>query len=300
MKMICLLTILLALFCDTATAKIVDGIAALVNDEVIMISELRNQLKTQQISHDKYEGVLGQMIEQALIASEIKKRGLSATENEIDQAIAKIRQQNGIQSNFELIKRLEEQGLTLTIFRKGLKDQIERSKFVNYVMGTKIKISEQDIRQYYNTEYLKQDAKKQYRLRNIFVKEKSVIDQIHAQLRNGSDFGKMAKEKSEMPNAEQEGLLGDFELSELQESFANATKILAVGKFSDPIKTSDGFNILYLEKMVSKGKKSLKNATDEIRQILTANESDRLFQAWLRQARQKAFVDIRINNSEEI
>ena len=129
--------LLAAFFALNGYAKIVDGVAANINGQAITIQELRIAIKTQKKQSKDYMTILERMIEEKLVAEEITKRGLNATDAEVEDAVAQIRKQNFINSDAELEVKLREQGMTLAQFKKGLLQQIERGKFVNYVMGRK-------------------------------------------------------------------------------------------------------------------------------------------------------------------
>ncbi len=289
--------------------KTLDAVAAVVNGSVITIHDLREKIIEVDSSKDKYREVLDRMIEDALVQAEITKRGLSASEAEIEQAVNQVKQQNDLRSNEQLLELLKSQDLTFSQFRANLKNQIERGKFVNYVMGTKIKIEDDDIRQYYEENYLRDNQAKKYTLRHIFLdgpradktkrqKAKDLANELRKKLAAKQDFSQLAKEMSDAPTAASGGLLGDFLATELQEEFLQAVVSLKAGEISQIVANDAGFYIFKVDKISSAPPPAFERIREDIRRKLNALELERHYRIWVSQMKQKAFIDVRIQSDD--
>src|SRR5262245_29105874 len=148
-SVIALFSLMVGAKTGVSAAELVDGIAANADGELITISDLKQRLTEMKLDNSKAPEVLDKMIDETIMDNEIRKRGLTTTTTEIDDAVQQVIRQNGLSTPQELTKLLKDQGLTEAEFRNNLRHQIEQGKFVNYVMGTKIKITEEDVQTYY-------------------------------------------------------------------------------------------------------------------------------------------------------
>jgi parvulin-like peptidyl-prolyl isomerase len=293
------------LFFSSAKAEVLDGIAANANGKVITISELKSRLVQLKLDNKKAMEVLDKMIEEAIVEDEIQKKGFAATKAEIDEANNLVLRQNGLHAQTELQALLKQQGLTEEQFRTNLKTQIERSKFANFMAGGKIKVDQAEIKKFYEEHYLHSQLPNQLSLRSIFIatklndstdrkKGEKQSQDLLARLKKGENFAKLAKKFSAGPTASAGGVMGDFRKEELQDDFQQALDALKPGQFSGVIQHPEGFYILKLDDLKKSPAPSLKQVEGEIMQRLQAREMDRLFRIWMQQARDKAFIDIRI------
>jgi len=83
--------------------------------------------------------------------------------------------------------------------------------------------------------------------RHILVATEGEAKDIEAQLKNGADFGTLAKQKSKDPGAAEGGDLGYFTKDQMVPEFAEAAFKLEKGQISDPVKTQFGWHIIKLE-----------------------------------------------------
>ena len=83
-------------------------------------------------------------------------------------------------------------------------------------------------------------------IKEIVVKTEKEAEEIYQELKKGADFSKMVSEKSIAPSKAKEGLLGDVSRGQLLPDFETVVFNLKEGEFSKPIKSDEGFRILYL------------------------------------------------------
>ncbi|MBU2429365.1 MAG: peptidyl-prolyl cis-trans isomerase, partial [Proteobacteria bacterium] len=105
-------------------------------------------------------------------------------------------------------------------------------------------------------------------------------------------FAELAKQYSNAPNASDGGELGLFEISSFPESIQKSVSKLSKGEHTDVISTARGFQIFYLQDIVTDGGKTLEQAYDEIHGLLYDREVEQKFGTWLKALKEKAHIKI--------
>jgi peptidyl-prolyl cis-trans isomerase SurA len=302
----------------STSAEIVDRIVAVVNDDIITLSDL-NQLfksysdriksleyswgKTRRMLEKVRKDILNQLIDQKLTDQEVKRTNIDISEEDIDSAIERIKEQN-YYSDKELRQALSKEGITLKEFRKRIKVQILRSKIVNLKVKSKIVITEEDIKSYYENNYKAYRREERYRLRNIIMKlhpsddeaQKQIVlermEAVQEKLEAGQPFELLAKTYSESPLAAKGGDLGYFKLENLSPQLQKALKGLNASKFTPILETDQGYQIFYIQEIEVTPGKSLSEVSAEIQEKLFSKIVDKKFQSWLEDLRKRSHIKI--------
>jgi len=127
-------------------AKIVDKIVAVVNNEPITLYDLKTTMNK---THLDKKRALNFLIDQKIIESEIKKRGISVDDYEIEEAMSKIANKNNM-SLFEFKNILMQRG-ELKQFKEKLKQNLLREKLFSQIVNSKLKITPEEVKSYYET-----------------------------------------------------------------------------------------------------------------------------------------------------
>jgi len=309
-------------------AEIVDSIVAVVNDDIVSLYELNRDIKPyenkiRKLSYSRYEkqkllvkvreDKLNQLIDKKLIDQEIKNLKIPFSEQEVDSAIDRIKRANNV-SHKEFLEELAKEGLTIAEYRQKIKEQILRTKIVNVAIKSKIIITQDDIKEYYEKNIDKYKSEKKYHLRNIIMKhtviyteqsEKAILKKLEAilkKLKAGASFETMARNYSESSMADEGGDLGLFSLNSLSPKIRNVVEKLKPGAFSQIVDTDKGYQIFYLENIEQESTKSLDEANLEIEEKLYNLKVNEKFESWLKELRNKGHVNIfkkRISNMEQ-
>ena len=145
------------------TATLLDGIAAQVGSDIVLVSEVR-ELAAPTVARAKEAGAserdlrmieaqaLERLIEKALLRIVVKRAELQATDEEVDGTIAEIASDNGITAE-QLRASVEAQGLTYSAYRERIKGEIEHSKVVNGVIGSRVEIDPKEVQEIYQREF---------------------------------------------------------------------------------------------------------------------------------------------------
>jgi peptidyl-prolyl cis-trans isomerase SurA len=317
-SMIYVLTLLILTSFLTGAAEsrqVVDRVVAVVNEDVILLSDLDEAIKPYLYKLQDYgysheekeklffklrEDVLHQLINERLTDQQVKKSGIEVSEKEIDEAIEKMKQANRL-TDERLRSALASEGMTIDDLKEKLREQILRSKLVSYEVKSKIVVTEEDIEACYIRENEKYCETKKYHLRSILMRTPPGGDQqateekmlsVHEKLRNGEDFEELARMYSHPSLARSGGYLGAFEQETLAPKIREAISNLKAGEFTPVLDTDQGFQIFYVDRVDVERGKSLEEATAEIEEQLYKEIVDQRFSSWLDELRKKSHIKI--------
>jgi len=298
-------------------AEIVDRIVAVVNDDIISMFELNQnvkpfagRIKALDYSAEKkrklllkvQEDVLNRLIDEKLADQEIKRVRINVGEKEVDNAIERFKETNDF-TDEKLKEALKRDGISMVEYRKHIRDQILRGKLVNREVQSKIVITKADIEAYYKQHPEEYAEKKKFRLRHIImrVQSEATNDNSHAvqkkmkvvlkKLKAGQPFEKMAKIYSEI-SGETGGVLGLFELDDLSPQVIEAIKAIKPGEFTDILETDHGYQIFFLEEIISSGGKLIEEVSSEIESKLHEGIVNNKYQSWLKDLRKRSHIKI--------
>jgi len=299
---------------------ILDRIVAVVNDDIITLVELEKAIapykeqvlarnldgeEEAKVLFDMRQKMLDKLIGDHLTDQEIARLQLTVSEKEIDDAIEHVKKINYL-TDETLREALSRDGLTMADYRNEIKNQILRPRLINYEVKSKIIITNEDIDANYHAHPEKYGEVKKYQLRTIMmpvadmtidelkvgIKEK--MEGIHKRLVKGESFLSLANEFSDPALSTDGGNLGLFKLDDLSPVYQQAIKGLSGGQFTDVLETPNGYQILYVEKIMEEKGKSLEDVSEEISEKLYNDVVNERFNAWLEGLRKKS--DIRIIN----
>jgi peptidyl-prolyl cis-trans isomerase SurA len=299
-------------------AELVDRIVAVVNNDVISLQELNQIIKpyAERIKKSRYSvekekkmlfevrrKILDQLIDQKLTDQELKKHSITVSERELDRTIERIKEMAAI-TDEELRAELAAQGLTMTEYRERTKEQLLRRKLINREVRSKIVITQEDVKAYYNSQLGAYAGDKRYHLRNIIMsvspsasdsQRQSVfteMEKVLEKLKQGEEFVELAKRYSQSSLASEGGDLGFFQLDEISPLLRPEIEKLHTGEFTPVIDTEMGYQIFFVEEIVEKPGKSLEDATPEITEKLYTQIVDRKYQDWLENLRNRSYIKI--------
>jgi peptidyl-prolyl cis-trans isomerase SurA len=105
----------------------------------------------------------------------------------------------------------------------------------------------------------------------------------HAKLKNGDDFGAVAREMSEDQSAASGGELGSFKKGEMLDEFDEQITKLKPGQYSAPFRTAVGVHIVRLDESMGSSHKSLDDLAGDIRERLYNEALEERYNRWLRE-----------------
>ena len=303
---------------QTNDAVLVDRIVAVVNDEIITLYDLNKALKPY-ISNIKALGysvereretlyqvrndLLDQLINRKLTDQEIKHLNIQISEVEIDAAIERIKEARSY-TDEDLRNGLTQQGLTLEDYRNEMKEQILRSRVVNREVKSKVVITSEDIKAYYDNHREKYAGEKKYKLWNLYCKipsyagpseKQTAMDKMKVfedQLKQGESFENLVNQNSGSDSSVQGSDLGIFRFEELSAQLQAAVKDMNAGKYTPIIDTEFAYQIIYVEKIIETQTQSIAAVETEIQETLYNEYVNTRFQEWLEELRKRSHLKI--------
>ncbi|MCB0341551.1 MAG: peptidylprolyl isomerase [Pseudobdellovibrionaceae bacterium] len=293
-------------------AKIVERIVAIVNQEIITLSDIEDfqsrlkkgglvdQALLKSVDKNKIlankEALVEQLINERIVDSEIKRLELTVPIERVEQEIRSITRRNGI-SRDQLKTKLEQEGLKFSEYQDFVKSSLERRSLIEREVSSKIKISDEDVANFYVQNSTNKDTLTfKYTISHILFKPDSQgaerAEKVSKKIQSGATFESMASQFSEDPNFSQGGLLGTFALNELSSEFQQAIKLLAENDVTSVVKSPMGFHIIKVNKKVLAPDPHFESNKEQLRESLFAQEFDKQFANWLEQKRQESFIRI--------
>ncbi len=314
----CFIMFLLLLFSNVqfSNAQVFDKIVAVVNDEVITLSDIRvagrdilNSLGSlsaeERVNREiaAKSTILDKLIENLLIMQEAKRFGIRASEEEVQKAVEDVRGKNRLTEK-EFLRALSEMGVTIKAYSDNVEKEIIRSKFMSRVIGSRVNISDDEIEFYYNrkgdafilpgeirlgqvllltSNNTSEDEKKETRSKAQWVLNK---------IKEGEDFEKLASKYSQVPD--KGGDLGYVRKGEINPEIEKVVFNLKEGEVSGLVETSLGFHIFKIVDIKDENKKPLSEVKEEIKSILFNERMDEVYQEWLEHMKTISYIEVRL------
>lgn len=308
-----LLIFLTAVFLQASCiAEVVDKVEVVVNDEMITRREIDRLLVP---IYEKYQAtydtktlitkmnearqkVVEQMIEDKLIYGEAKKAGIKIDERSIDDRIESMVKNTGGRDNFD--KMLASQQITIKELRNRYIEQAMSHRFIEYKFGSKVTIAPSEISDYYSKHADKFSQPEEALVRNILIKpgedparSAKLAGEILKRLKEGCDFGGLAKIYSEGPAAQEGGLMGYVKRGDLMPQIEDAVFKLKGGEMSGIIKTSVGYHILKVEERRPGKVRSFGEVKREVEEAIFTEKMNSKVKGWVESLKKNAYIEIR-------
>lgn len=299
---------------QAADQEVIDGIAAIVNGEVITYSQVRGvvgpraRLLQSQFQGDQlkaemkkvHDSALQDLIDRQLIVQHFNKEKFSLPDYFVEQRMNDIIRENFGGDRNTFIKTLQAQNFSLSEFKKAEYEKI----VVAAMRGQKVKpntiASPSRIEEYYRKHREEFTSKEEVKLRMIMVPsraaegnsaaQKAMAEEILGKVAGGADFERMAQMYSEDSTRDLGGDWGWIERKTLAGPLEKIAFSTPKGKISNIIELGGNFYILKVEDKRGGVTKSLSEVRTDVEKKLLQEEAQRLQENWLAGLRQKATI----------
>jgi peptidyl-prolyl cis-trans isomerase SurA len=295
-----------------AGPEVIDGIAAIVNSDVITYSQLRSlSAPKEKLLRSQYRGeelaakikeareaALKDLIDRQLIIQSFKKEGYSIPDHFLDEQVKEIIQENFGGDRNTFVKTLQAQNYTLGEFKKT-----EMEKMMVQAMRSKnakleTLISPNRITDYYRKHRDEFTSKEQIHLRLIMIQarasdqaaQKSMAEEILSKLVNGAEFERMAQIYSEDSTRDLGGDWGWVDRGTLAAPLEKVAFNLPTGKISNIIDLGGNYYILKVEDKRGGETQPFAQVRDQIEKKLLQEEAQNKQERWLASLREKAYI----------
>jgi peptidyl-prolyl cis-trans isomerase SurA len=294
--------------------QVIDGIAAIVNGEVITYSQvrmmigprerlLRQQYKGEELEKQMktvFDAALQDLIDRQLIVDAFKKEKFTLPDYFVDQRINDIIRENFGGDRNTFIKTLQAQNFSLSEFRKNEYEKIVVAAMRGKNVKSSTVASPTKVEEYYRKNRDQFTTKAEVKLRMIMIPsrasegnaaaQKAMAEEIHSKLVGGADFARMAQMYSEDSTRDLGGDWGWIERKTLAPQLEEVAFSLSPGKVSKIVEVGGNYYILKLDERRGGVTKSLAEVRADVEKKLVQEESQRLQENWLASLRQKATI----------
>jgi peptidyl-prolyl cis-trans isomerase SurA len=250
-----------------ANLVITDKIVAVVDEDVILESELDERIKSLRLQQQGggelppdetlKPQVLDRLIVESLQLQMADRAGVRIGDEEVNEALQGVAAQNQM-SLSQFRTAIEADGVSYAEVRNQLRRELKIARVQKGIMRNRIEISEQEIRNFLESEMGEVVTADDFRLAHILLPipddaRASQVDEVRAaaqalanEIDAGGDFQRLAVERSAGQNALSGGDLGWRKIAQLPTMFAEIAKNMQAGQVRGPIESGSGFHLIKL------------------------------------------------------
>lgn len=268
------------------TGQFLDGVAAIVNEGVVLKSQLMQQtamiIKRARESDPPMQlppaNVLREQLMERLIITEIQLQraamiGLQVSDQYLNESIAQIAASNNVRFE-DMPALLAQEGVNYAAFREEMRDEITLEQLRRIDVGQRINVSPREIQQCIADLEGNVAVNSDYNLSHILIsmsesataaqidEAKSKADEVYAQLIDGADFSEMAIRYSDAQTALDGGALGWLKGDQLPTLYTDIVAAMEAGDVSEPFRSASSFHIVKVNDLRSAIQRS------EVEQVL--------------------------------
>ena len=249
-----------------AAIELLDKVAVVVEDGIILESEVNKRieqivesLKQSETPLPPQEVLFEQIIERMIIEEiqlqKAQRAGVRISDQELNESMAQIAQGNGL-SLQDFRSFLEEQGESYEFVREQVRKEMILSRIQRGLVQSKVYISEQELDNFIKSQEGQVNLSAEFLIQQILIPINrdqdeetalSIIDSVKEKLSAKMDFGDLAKEYSSGEEANNEGSLGWRKINEIPTLFANEISSLRKGEIAGPFRSGAGLHLIKLK-----------------------------------------------------
>jgi peptidyl-prolyl cis-trans isomerase SurA len=299
--------------------KVIERVVAVINNEIVLETELDQlalPLLRGNIDPESNEGkkaldeakhkALDALVDDRLVMQQAGELKLSVSADEVERAIEEVKRQNKL-DDATFVEALKQQGFSMESYRKNLRRQILNLKVVNTAVRSRVSVSDDEVKTYYQQNARQLGGDKQAHIRQILIavpadanpdeveRKQRVAAKVVELARGGTKFEELAKKYSDDDTTKAEG--GDAGwigkgvlVDQLEEAIAG----MDPGDVRGPIRVGPGWMVLQLVERKQGDIRPLDEVKEQLRKTLYEQQVEKATQSWLRELRKKAHVDLRL------
>jgi peptidyl-prolyl cis-trans isomerase SurA len=293
-----------------------ERVVAVVNNDAITLGELDEAMAAARAdSRMRPAGTtdetmkrefLNRFIESRLQLQEAEREKILVDEAEIDEELLERVKKTNMKDLDEFKAAVKAQGVNYEAIRKRLRDSIKMSKIVRRKVTIRVSVTDVEIDRYLDENRTKLETGLGYHARHILIvpdgppsdtvweAARIRAELVRSQLRDGGDFAELARKYSSDATAKDGGDLGTLKRGELAQDIESRILALAPGEISEPYRSDLGYHVFRLESKDGLEGDGLTRARAQIREILFRQKYEARLDAWLREIRERAIIEVRM------
>lgn len=302
-----------------SAAEVIDRVVAVVNEDVITLSELNQEGKNlfrriteqappheaEQTLRKARQEMLSHMIDKLIVKQRAEKLGISVSDEEIDAAIERIvARKNATMDDLE--RDLNSKGTSKDEYRAIIRSQILQSKLISFEIRSKVVITDEKINAYYKNQFAGGTRKEGLHIlqmgflwgsvgtSNSKEEARKRAEEIRKMALDGQSFTELAKSFSDLPSSADGGDIGFFAQDELSEAMRDTILPLKPGEISQVIEIPDSgfqfFKVIGSNKGDETNQPISESMKEDIKELLYQEEMDKQFKKWTQQLREQTYI----------
>jgi len=313
----CIRAIAFSVLCAAAPSltagQIVEEIVAVVNDDVITLSQYKKEFdETVQTLRGAVQGeefdkqyawlkkeLLNLMITDLLLVQRAKEKNLNVSE-QVKGYIENIKTQNNIKTSEELMRALQQQGLDYDQFVNRIEEDMLKQAEVYSEVDRNIVLDDSESISYYKQHPAEFTEAEEFKVRGIYLavegKTAAELDakkkEIEGKVRSGEPFNALAAQYSEGPAREAEGDLGTFKKGEMDKTLEQAVAALKAGEASGWVETKNGWYLLKLEEKKESRLRPFDEVKKEVEEKIYAGIKQKKLDEYIKTLKEKSYIKI--------
>ena len=250
--------------------------------------------------------VIVNAVDEMLLVQRGKEMGYGLGNEQFRKIVEQIKTENKLETEEAFQAALKQEGLTMDDLRRQLERQMLVSRVQQDEVMGKISISEDEVKQFYESSKESFTTQPQVTLREILIpvptSDRGVnvgeddaarlkAEEIRKRLQDGEPFAQLASDLSEAPSKANGGLIGPMNRSDLSEDLLKEIEGLKPGQITRTLRTSRGYQIIKLETLTATKVKTIDEARPEIAEKVAAQKQRGQMRQYLQQLRERAIID---------
>lgn len=301
------LPLLAGLLPAAAPARAIDRVAAVVDEQPILLSEVEERaamiraMAPEERRRFVLEDALEDLVADKLFARQVKELHLEVGDAEVQAAVDDVLRQNGFTEERQLEAAVRGQGMTMEQYRANLKSRLSQMKLLNQKVRSKVKIGDEDVKRRYAELTAADRGEEELHARHLLVRVAADAPEaevaaalekaraLHGRAKAGEDFEKLAT-----GGGAEGGDLGWFRRGEMTRELEQAAFALQGGEVSEPVRTRFGWHVLQVIERREVAPRALEELEPKIREMLYREELDRQTARYLDELKKAAVIEYRM------
>ena len=254
--------------------------------------------------------ILVEAIDELLMVQLAKERGYKLRDEQFREWLTALRKEQNLEDDQKFQAALKQEGMSVDDLRKNVEKQFMIGQVQREEVGSKLTITEEEARQYYNAHTQEFATPANVTLREILVETPTTTQQgqsgvnvaqddearvraigIRGRILAGEDFAKVASEVSSAPSKANGGLIGPINVSELSESLQQLLKTMKPGQVTQPVRVAKGYQILKLETLKEASVQEFDEVRDLVSERVHADRQRQEIRKFLTRVRGQAIIE---------
>lgn len=311
--------------------QVVDEVIAQVNDDIITLSQLKREMKeriealkqggmtdaqAQEEVTKHRDDLIATLINETLLLQKGKELEMSQkVEDEVNHRMLDVMKEQGFKTILEMERAMREAGIDPVATRATMRAEIMKQAVLQEEVDGKVFYASTvpELRAYFDAHKDKFRKPETITLSEIYLglagknepDVKALAEKLVAQLRAGADFKALAVANSEREFGGErtapktQGLVGVFDSTNLRADVAGAIQKVPTGGISEPLKTSDGYQIFRVDARTAGSDASVFNE-NQVREAVTMEKAPKAREDYLQKLRNESYIKISDSYHESI